>query len=64
MNKKEYVASQKDCAKLLGISLKEYNNSLKQVKSNQFIKAPFKKKQNDILKKLGLTEKDLKKRVC
>ena len=47
MNKREYVASQKDCAKLLGISLKEYNNSLKQVKSNQFIKKLASKKLID-----------------
>ena len=64
MNKQEYIASQKDCAKLLGISLEEYNKSLKQIKSNQFFETPSEKKQNEVLKKLGLTEKELNKRVC
>ena len=29
MNKKEYIREQKDCAKMLGISLKEYRTDLK-----------------------------------
>ena len=36
MNKKEYLKSQKDCAKMLGLSLKKYNESLKNIKVVKF----------------------------
>ena len=63
MNKKEYIESQNDCAKLLGLSVAEYNKSLKKIKCSTFKKSSSEeKKVKKILNQLGLTEKDLKKR--
>lgn len=65
MNQKQYIESQKDCAKILGQSFLDYNKSLKNIKCSKFDKKPSKEdKSNDILKELGLCEKDLKKRMC
>ena len=65
MNEKKYIESQKDCARLLGQSFSEYNESLKKIKRSNFAKSPSKeKKVKNILTQLGLTEKDLKKRTC
>ena len=38
MNKEKYIESQKDCAKLLGQSFSEYNDSLKKIKCSNFKK--------------------------
>ena len=65
MNKEKYIESQNDCAKLLGQSFSEYNKSLKKIKCSNFEKSASKeKKAKNILSQLGLTEKDLKKRMC
>ena len=61
MNAKTYDQQSKDIAKMLGESISEYKNSLKILKCQKFKKNS--QKNNDILSKLGLTEKDLKKRV-
>ncbi len=62
MNKKEYIESQKECAKLLGLSYSDYNKSLKNIKCHKFTKsASDEKKVKKFLAKLGITEKDLKK---
>ena len=64
MNKEKFNQSQKDCAKILGISLSEYNKNLKSIKRSKLAKSPYKeKKVMDILTQLGLSKKDLKKRV-
>lgn len=65
MNKEKYIESQNDCAKLLGQSFSEYNKSLKNIKCLKFKKSSFKeKKVKNLLNQLGITEKDLKKRMC
>ncbi len=64
MNKREYITSQKESAKLLGLSLNEYYDSICHIKENKNFKENHKKQKNEMLKKLGLTEKDLKKRTC
>ena len=64
MNKKEYMESQNDCAKLLGLSLAEYNKSLKKIKCSTFRKSSSEEKRvKKILNQLGLTKKDLKKKT-
>ncbi len=65
MNEKKYIESQNDCAKLLGQSFSEYNNSLTKIKRSNFKKSTTnERKAKNILNQLGLTEKDLKKRMC
>ena len=62
-NKKEWILEQKDCANMLGISLKEYEKSLSNIKINKPIKENKKYVfDNSILKMFGASEKDLKKR--
>ena len=64
MNKKQYIESQKDCAKLLEQSFFNYKKSLKNIKCSKFEKELSEEKDsNNILKELGLGEKDLKK-IC
>lgn len=64
MNEKKYIESQNDCARLLGQSFSEYNKSLKEIKRSNFEKSYSKeKKVKNILNQLGITEKDLKKRM-
>lgn len=64
MNKKEYIKSQKDCASMLGLSLKEYEESLKNIKCSKFSKNASKKnKVDNILSALGLSKKNLKKKA-
>lgn len=62
MNEKQFIESQKECAAMLGMSLSEYekycNNSKITPKDNKNIP----KYDNSILKKLGLSIKDLKVR--
>ena len=65
MNNKKFIESQNDCAKLLGQSISEYNKSLKKIKRSKFEKSSSnEKKVKQILNQLGITEKDLKKRIC
>ncbi len=62
MNQKELLESQKECASMLGISLKDYLNLCKNTKIKK-IKEKRRKYDNSILYELGLTEKDLLKRT-
>ncbi len=62
MNKEKYIESQSDCAKLLGQSISEYNESLKSIKCFNFEKTTSnEKKVKNIMNQLGLIEKDLKR---
>lgn len=63
MNRKEYIQEQKDCAKMLGKSLKEYKADLKNTT------APKKERNsknikydNSFLKLFNASEIDLKKK--
>lgn len=63
IHKNELIKEQKDCANMLGMSLNEYQDSLKNTK------VPVKEKDiskvvydNSILKSLGIKEKMLKKK--
>ncbi len=59
MNRKEYIKSQKDCADSLGEKYEDYEKSLKNIKRTKFKCSS--KKDDKILRELGLTKKDLKK---
>ena len=65
LDKKQFIEEEKDCASMLGLTLKEYRKSLKNIKVNNFNKRneTNKKYDNSILKSLGLSEKDLKFRT-
>lgn len=64
MSEKQFIKSQKDCAKMLGMSLSEYDNYCKNLKVNKQTLSEKKdekeKFDNNILNFLGLTTKDLK----
>ena len=63
ITEEEFLKEEKECADLIGITLKEYRNSLKSIK---IIPQKDNKKggyDNSVLYKLGLTEKDLKKHI-
>ena len=64
MNKQQFIKEEKDCASLMGLTLKEYRQSLKNVKANNNIVNDTKKRKydNSILDRLGLSKKDLKHR--
>lgn len=64
MNKKEFIESQKECAKMLGMSLSEYEVYCKNLKvpKDNIEKIKKGKKFYDFLKSFGLEEKDLKVR--
>ena len=64
LDRKQFVEEEKDCASMLGLTLKEYRQSLKNVKVQNYNKKKYinKKYDNSILKSLGLSEKDLKRR--
>lgn len=59
-SRKEFMSEEKECAEMLGMTLKEYRNDLKNTKVSVY--RSTKKKDNSILKLLGLNEKDLKTR--
>ena len=61
LNKRQFIEEEKDCAAMLGLTLKKYRESLKETKvcvSNR--KETKREYDNSILYKLGLTENDLK----
>lgn len=64
MNKQQFIKEEKDCTSLMGLTLKEYRQSLKNVKANNNIVNDTKKRKyhNSILDRLGLSKKDLKHR--
>ena len=59
-SKKQFMSEEKECAEMLGMTLKEYRDDLKNTKVSVY--HSVKKKDNSILKSLGLNEKDLKTR--
>lgn len=64
LNKKQFLAEEKECAEMLGMSLEEYRHDVKNTKvpAHYSNKISSKKYDNSILKSLGLSEKDLKTR--
>jgi len=63
MSEKQFIESQKECASMLGMSLSEYQEYCKNLKVPKLQKNA--KYDNNILKSLGLTPKDLKiKKGC
>ena len=64
MNKQQFMKEEKDCASLMGLTLKEYRQSLKNVKANNKIRDNTKKRKydNSILDRLKQLKKDLKYR--
>lgn len=62
LSKKQFLSEEKECAEMLGMTLKEYRHDVKNTKipehcSNKNSKGKY---DNSILKSLGLSEKDLK----
>lgn len=62
LSKKQFIEEEKDCAAMLGLTLKEYRQDLKSTKGHNTESKRKKVYGNSILYKLGLSEKDLKKR--
>lgn len=62
LSKKQFIEEEKDCAAMLGLTLKEYRQDLKNTKVHNTESKRKKVYDNSILYKLGLSEKDLKKR--
>ena len=63
ISKKEFLEEERDCADMLGVSVEEYRNDLKNVKiSTKEIKSDNYSFDNSILNYLGLDEKSLKKK--
>lgn len=63
LDKKSLISAQKDCASMLGMSLKEYQRELKNTKlpSKDVSKGKV-EYDNSILKSLGISESLLKKK--
>ncbi len=62
-SKKEFFEDEKDCADMLGVSVEEYRNSLKNIKhSSKETKSDNYSFDNSILDYLGLNEEYLKKK--
>ena len=64
LDRKQFIEEEKDCASMLGLTLKEYRKSLKNIKVHDYNKKSdtSRKYDSSILKSLGLSEKDLKRR--
>lgn len=63
MNEKEYKKEKKDCAKMLGISLKEYEADLKSIIVPKLkVNEECVEYDNSILELFGAKESDLKKK--
>lgn len=60
MNEKEFLKSQKECASMMGMSLKEYNEYLKKIKVNNNVKKDT--SDNTFLKFINIKESQLKLR--
>ena len=60
MDEKEFLKSQKDCADMLGMSLKEYDEFCKDIKIPNDLEDKNIDYDNSILESLGLTPNDLK----
>lgn len=61
-SKKEMIKEEKDCAVMLGMSIKEYHDYVKNTKVPTKKDKKNNKYDNTILCKLGLTSNDLKRR--
>lgn len=64
LNNKEVILEEKECAEMLGMSVKKYRESLKKVKApaKENISDDKIKYDNSVLNFLGIKESDLKKR--
>ena len=64
MNEKEFIESQKECASMLGMSLKEYEEYCKNLKVETEIskKEHLEDKTFEMLKYFGIKENKLKRR--
>ncbi len=62
LSKKQFIEEEKDCAAMLGLTLKEYRQDLKNTRVHNVKVTAKKQHDNSILCKLGLSEKDLKRR--
>ena len=60
LSKKQFIEEEKDCAAMLGLTLKEYRQNLKNTKAHNTESNEKTIYNNSILYKLGLSEKDLK----
>lgn len=58
MNKNEFIKSQKECADMLGMTMKEYNEYLEKAKVNNNIKND--KIDKNFLKFINIKESQLK----
>lgn len=59
LNEQQFIEEEKDCASMLGLTLKQYRDSLKNIKVNTKLQRR-RTYDNSILYELGLTENDLK----
>lgn len=62
MSKKQFIESQKECASMLGVTVDQYENSLKNIKVPKFEKKDKKKNDDSMLSRFGLSAGDLKKK--
>lgn len=62
LSKREFLAEEKDCASMLGMSLEEYRKYTKDAKVPTEKQKSHKEYDNTILSKLGLSTNDLKTR--
>ncbi len=63
LNKRELLTEEKDCADMLGMSIDEYREYVKNTKIPTKMRNNQRKKyDNSILSKLGLSTSDLKSR--
>ena len=63
LNKKQMIEEQKDCAEMLGMTLKDYQSYVKNTKvPNVKSRQEKRKYDNSVLTKLGLSTSDLKTR--
>ncbi len=60
LTSREFLKEEKECATMLGMTLEEYRNYVKDTKVPNKKVNSSKKGKDDILSKLGLTKKDLK----
>ena len=62
LSKRQFIEEEKDCAAMLGLTLEEYRQDLKNTKVHNVESKRKKLHDNSILRKLGLSETDLKRR--
>lgn len=62
LSERQFLEEEKDCAAILGLTLKEYRQDLKNTKVHNVEEQDTREiYDNSILYKLGLSEEDLKK---